>query len=337
MVAGVVLWHLPGAIWALALSAAIGWLVNQCALRRECRLARVNIRYSAIWSERRVLWHFSLPAALCSAIVGPVTWAANTILINQPNGYAEMGMFNAANQWRTVIMFLPAVVSQVAMPMMCAVSKDAEPGSANAFRNLLDFAQSLIVALVFPFAVLLMFTATWIMSLYGGAFARGADIVIAVSCAAMLAATGSATGSAIMSQGRVWLGLAINLSWAAVTLTISWFTVPIAGAKALALASAAGYLLTSVWAFAVLAPQLPSGMLRRLYASSAFALLSTVVCFLSPDSIRTLIALPALFVTTCTCAFVFTSPRVRSEIRTTLSLVMSTQFAIHGPRSSRDC
>ena len=104
----VVLWRLPGAVWALAFAAAATCLVSQLSLRQHCASMGIRPRFSSAWRECPVLWAFSIPAFFSGALVAPVTWAANAMLVNRPGGYAEMGVFSAANQWRTAACFFLA-------------------------------------------------------------------------------------------------------------------------------------------------------------------------------------------------------------------------------------
>ena len=61
-------------------------------------------------------WHWSgrsggsrCPAFLTTAVTLAATWGVNAVLVNQPNGYFHMGLFNAANQWRALGIFIPSV------------------------------------------------------------------------------------------------------------------------------------------------------------------------------------------------------------------------------------
>ena len=35
-----------------------------------------------------------------------------------PGGYGELGIFNAANQWRNLVLFVPASLAQVVLPIL---------------------------------------------------------------------------------------------------------------------------------------------------------------------------------------------------------------------------
>lgn len=51
-------------------------------------------------------------------MVGPVTWFCNYLLVNQQSGYEQMANFDIANQWRNTILFIPAALSQIALPLL---------------------------------------------------------------------------------------------------------------------------------------------------------------------------------------------------------------------------
>jgi O-antigen/teichoic acid export membrane protein len=163
----VIIWRLPGAIWASALTAAIICLITQVSLRRHCAALGIRPRFSSGWAESRVLWTFSTPAFLSAALAGPAIWAANTILVNQPGGYAEMGMYSAASQWRNAISFVPAVVAQFALPLLSNLNGERDAtryGKALRWNLIITAAVSTAVALPVTFA------APYIMGLYGKGF-----------------------------------------------------------------------------------------------------------------------------------------------------------------------
>jgi O-antigen/teichoic acid export membrane protein len=247
MVTGVLLWRLPGAVCGLVLAAAIACLVNQWVLRNECRRAAVPIRYRAIASERRVLWHFSLPAFLSSAMTAPAAWAANAMLVNEPNGYSEMGIFNAANQWRAALLFLPGLIGQVVVPILASLQNAG--GRRPARRVLLGSMLTNGLCSV-PALVVLLPCSGWIMSFYGQTFSpRGAVLQVSLLSAALLAIQ-TPVGNLIGAFGRMWVGFFMNLGWAACLLGAAHGLLVLGwGAQALACAYLAAYLVHAVWTF----------------------------------------------------------------------------------------
>ena len=113
MVSGVYFWGLPGAVSALAIAAAAGWVLNHFALRNQTRRAAIAANYRGFWPELPVLSKFSLPAVLSGFMVAPVTWVVKALLVNQANGYAAMGIFEAANKWRRLVVLVPSLLAQV--------------------------------------------------------------------------------------------------------------------------------------------------------------------------------------------------------------------------------
>ena len=233
----VFLWRLPGAIWALAVAAAVTCFLSQLSLRQHCADLGIRPRFSCAWRERRVLWTFSTPAFLSGAMVGPVTWAANTILVHQPGGYAEMGVFSAASQWRAAVVFLPALLSQPLLSILSNVGGTDRRSFGKLLRAniLLAFAVSLSIAAP------IVLCASWIMKAYGPDFSAGRPVLILLVVAAVISVTAGVVGQAIASMDKMWWGLTLNLVWAAVMLVAAILLVPRYGGLGLALAYLGSY------------------------------------------------------------------------------------------------
>lgn len=243
----VFLWGLPGAVWALAVTAAVTCLISQLSLRQHCAAQGIRPQLSSAWRERRVLWTFSTPAFLSGALVGPVTWATNTMLVNHPAGYAEMGVFSAASQWRTALLFVPGLVGQIAVPMLASLQHEQGSGPV---RRVLIGSMLLNALCTVPVLIVLLPCSGWIMSLYGPSFAPRGLVMQVLLISAVLLAIQTPVGNFITAFGRVWVGLFMNVGWAAcllgtshALLTLGW------GAQALACAYLAAYAAHAVWTF----------------------------------------------------------------------------------------
>lgn len=237
MIVGAWFWHLPGAVLALGVTAVVTACVNQWAIQMEIAKHGVSVQYFALQSEWRILYGFSLPALLSSIVIVAATWSANALLVNQPNGYAEMGIFNAANQWRIAILFLPSVLSRPVLPML----------SESLNRSLKDYKQILklniiITATVSSLLALIMVVASpWIMAAYGSDFARSWAVLAILAVSAALSAVGGVIGVAIWSTGKMWHGLVLNTAWAIVFLSTFYFTLHL-GALGLSVAYLVAYI-----------------------------------------------------------------------------------------------
>lgn len=248
-VAAVLLWRLPGAIWALAVTAAVTCLLSQVALRRQCTALGIHARLWSGWIERRVLWTFSTPAFLSGALAGPAIWAANTMLVNQPGGYAEMGIFSAASQWRNAIGFIPAVLAQFALPILSSLNGERD---ASRYGRALRWNLILTAAAATAVAVPVALGAPLIMRLYGRGFQQGWLVLVLSAATAVISCINGVVGTAILSAGSVWTGFAFNGMWAAVLLACCYHFIPSHLALGLAGSLLGAYLAHTVWQAAYL-------------------------------------------------------------------------------------
>jgi O-antigen/teichoic acid export membrane protein len=237
MVAGVYLAGLRGAIVALVLSMGVNWVLNHLALRSVMQRTGVDVSFSRNAEEWKVLWRFSTPAVLAGVMVGPVTWICNAMLVNQKNGYAEMGVFNAANQWRGAILFLPGVVEAIILPVLANLRGE---GDRLRYRKVLLYNIWFNAALTLAVAVIISLLAPFIMASYGSGFRSSYLVLILLSFSAVLTATIGVIGQAIASEDRMWWGMLLNLLWGCAMICATWLFVDY-GAKGLALAILISY------------------------------------------------------------------------------------------------
>ena len=185
-----------------------------------------------------MLWSFSLPALLSSSLVGPVTWFCSAMLVNQPHGYTEMGVFNAANQWRATILFVPAAVGAIVLPILSNLQGTNE---RSRYRKVLWFNILLNGGVALAIALPVSLLSGTIMNLYGAGFKSGSGALVLLSLATVLSVPSSVVGQAIASAGRMRPALALNALWAVVMIGASFWLTPY-GARGLALAYAISYL-----------------------------------------------------------------------------------------------
>jgi len=246
LVAGTYVGGLTGAVWALTINLGVNWLLNHLALRKEARRYGVRLTFRNCSSERSVLWKFSLPAVLSGTVDLPVYWVCNAILVNQPEGYGEMGIFSAANQWYAMLLFLPGLLGGVVLPVLSEQlgQKDTE----QSVKTLI-FAVKMNALMVFPFVLLASIASPYIMSLYGESFRSGWPTLVVVLLAAGLIAVQNPVGQIIAASGRMWIGFAMNSGWA-LTIIVSTLLLVDFGSLGLATATAISYIVHATWTFA---------------------------------------------------------------------------------------
>lgn len=239
MVGGVFVAGLGGAVWGLVASTMVGWLVAHLAVRREADRFGVPFSRRGICREFPVLKSFSLPAILASALYGPVGWVCSAMLVNEHNGYAQMGIFNATNQWFAMVMFLPSLLGQVVLPML------AESAGAGNERRSIRIIQLTLLAnavVVVPLVLLASLASPWLMAFYGVGFGSEWPVLVISLVTAGILAVQTPVSQALNAEGRVWTVFFMNLGWSAVFILVNALLID-RGATGLVLARLIAYLL----------------------------------------------------------------------------------------------
>jgi len=235
------LFGLLGAITASVLVVLLGYFINRIALSYECRSRGIRATYRDAASERCVLWEFSVPAFLAGAITAPTTWLGNAMLVNQPHGYIEMGVLNAANRWRTGILFLPSTVSKVSLAMLCSLHGQRDTRT----RALLKSSLVQTLGLTFLVAAPVAICARWIMLSYGNEFSNAALVLVLSAVTCILMAPNTIIGNVLVSLGAMWMAFLLNLLWA-VAFLIFARTFLTHGALGLAIAYTLSYMVHTI-------------------------------------------------------------------------------------------
>jgi O-antigen/teichoic acid export membrane protein len=245
MVGGAYLGGLTGAVWALCINMGVNWLLNHIALRKEAKRFNVPFTFKHCTREMSVLWRFSLPAVLSGAMAGPVSWICSALLVNQPGGYGEMGIFSAANQWYTMMLFLPGMLGGVVLPVL---SERLGARDKKQSMKVMSFAIKMNALLVLPFVLLLSIVSPYIMNLYGEGFRSGWPTLVVVLLTAGILALQTPVGQIIAASGKMWIGFAMNTGWA-IAVILGTLLLIGNGSFGLAIARAIGYIFHTIWVF----------------------------------------------------------------------------------------
>ncbi len=235
---GVYTYGLRGALVALVVASAVGFVLSERALSARCSRDGIPYGFRPHLPVREwpVLWSFSLPAFLSGAMVTPVTWLGSVLVVNQPGGYPAIGLFNAAAQWRQVLLFMPTVVGQAFVPIL---SNQFGEGNLAGFKKVLVLNFLLVAASTCVLAAPMLILPRQLMAMFGKGFSGGEAILQLLCVATVLAAIAGVGGNSITSMGKMWHGFWLNILWAATFVTCSlWF------AKDLALGLARAYVVT---------------------------------------------------------------------------------------------
>lgn len=234
-----------GCIWALVFSFSLTACLNALWLHKELKKWNIRLQFKNCMSEFSIIGRFSLPAALGGLLVGPVNWATSAIVVNAENGYEEMAIYNAANQWFNLLIFVPNIIGNVILPIL---SEKAGKGFNESSKKALKYTIFLNLAVVVPMIFVGGLLSKNIMGVYGESYIEGWSTLIVVFATVALLVVNSPVGQLFAAAGKMWIGLIMNGFWALVFIVFTLLMVD-SGAFGLALARCIAYLGHTVWQF----------------------------------------------------------------------------------------
>ncbi|MCW5558025.1 MAG: oligosaccharide flippase family protein [Verrucomicrobiae bacterium] len=247
MVAGAYAGGLSGCLVGLMVGMAAGYLATRLTLNAELVRAGLNPSWNGWRLEVPSLLRFAVPAMLAGGVVIPADWLVRAILTHQPSGEDQAGLFYAAHSIRMMILYVPGLVATAGLPVLTHLWGHT---SGNEYLRVLRMKLAIGFAVASLVAVPAIVGAPWIMAAFGKGFAEGAPALRVLACAAVITATLNMIGQSLVSEGRMWTGLLLNIIWATVLISLSLWWIPRQGALGLAWANLAAFgvhLVTVSW------------------------------------------------------------------------------------------
>ena len=264
-----------GAIASYTVNSALGVIMCARALKHEAGRHNSPIRFDgSIWREWPIIWRFAFPAMASGLIVMPAAWITNVILVNRPGGYGQFGIFSAANQWRTAIIFLPNLLRAAVLPVL----SESHGRDKEDFKRaiILDLRATWVIAL--PLTVIVITMGKPLAALFGRQFHGAAPVIAVLMISVFLNVVNGAVGAALAGSGRMWTGMFMNVGWAVALILSSLLLVPRMGAMGLAAAYLAAYLLHTFWQMAYVELKLARFSISTQWKLILFSMLLFSLC-----------------------------------------------------------
>lgn len=235
-----------GAVVGTAGSLLVNYLLNRNVLRREYARAGIDRSAEGWRREADVFWTFSLPAFLASFAVAPALWACNAIVVNGRGGYAQLGLYTAADRWRVALLFVPTTVFRTVLPML---SNLKGKGDGAGYRRVHRANLLVNLGLVAVPALALCALARPIMAAYGPGFGAGWPILAILALGTVPEALNTVYGYPLVVAHRMWTRFAFDALLSSVMLGLGAVLIPRLGATGLAVAYVAAFGATSLALF----------------------------------------------------------------------------------------
>ena len=267
-------WGVHGALWGLVLSGAI--LIP--VIFRYLRINSIKAGFvgrtsvSAALKELPVLWRYSLPGFLVLVVMTSMSWISNVILVRQPTGFPELGIFQGAHSWERLIVFIPGSMARVMLPIL---SETHGRRGDSEFRRAVSMQLEAVWLFTVPMAIIMIGFSRPLASVFGKRFMSMEQVLPFLAVTAVFFSLNEGIRVIYEGMARQWMNLIMYLAWGGALITACLMLVPRQGAVGLALshliASAVLLSLQSVYANKKLVP----GVLKKaewLFISSVFLL-----------------------------------------------------------------
>jgi O-antigen/teichoic acid export membrane protein len=213
---------------------------------------------------------------LSGVVMAPVVWITNSMLANQPDGYGELGLFNAANQWRIFIVLLPGLLMTAMLPIL---ADRHGRGDKDGFDKALTFNFRITWIIALPLTVTTIVLGEQLAALFGSQFSGAESMISLLMIATFLNLLATPVGTALAGAGKMWTGVLMNCGWGLVLIVVGAYLVPRNGGAGLAAAYVVAYLMHVVWVMAYVEAKLVRGVVSKVWRLGLFTIFLIAATF----------------------------------------------------------
>jgi len=191
---------------------------------------------------RRDFWRFTGPRALAS-VAQLALQRVDVLLVAALGGLAPAAIYAVAGRFVVLIQFANQGISQSVQPRLAEALAVGDRDTAN---HLYQTATGWLVLVTWPISFLVILFAPVYLGLFGSGYRRGADVVVVLACA-MLVATGCGMVDMVLAMaGRTSWNLVNVLIALAVTVGLDVLLIPRYGALGAAIGLACAMVANNV-------------------------------------------------------------------------------------------
>lgn len=210
---------ITGLTGGLLLSKAITVAITTYYMRKVLIREKIKIKLSINRKSVKSIFQISIPSFMSTMATTPANWLITSIFVNQKNGYSSLGTYNAVNQLRQLVLFLPDSAGKISIPKL-----------ANSYGNqnytlfnkiLIGTIVSNVVFSLIP-AIIVYLLSFMFKSIIGIQYFPTDTLLIIVLVTGILIALTNAIGYIFICSNMVWLDFKLRLIWA-----ISWLMIVI--------------------------------------------------------------------------------------------------------------
>ncbi|HET7413746.1 MAG TPA: oligosaccharide flippase family protein [Pararhizobium sp.] len=217
--AGLYFYGLAGSFAALGCAYFAACVITYPAMTGALRRRTVRIIFRGALSQWPMITRYAIPGLMASVLFEPVNWICTTIVVNNPDGLKQVGLYFIAMQLETLLLFAPQIVVQVTIPMLSTGFGDA---SRRRVLNILGMSIGTNIAIAVGFVTVMMLFGNWFLVLFKLDPAQDWQIFMVVVFASAMIAGALPLGQVPVSSGYMWAGLSITAGWATTFILGTW-------------------------------------------------------------------------------------------------------------------
>ena len=160
----------------------------------------------------------AMPFILTGAITQPFEWYIRIMLVREPDGFVQLGLFTAAYTCAQFMLFLPRQLTTPGVSLLAGMmGKNSGEQVLNLARLKLKTSCLLAAAVAIP----MIGAAEWVLGWFG--FSGGGEVLVMLVLAHLLGACSLVFRSVLYAAGKVWVQCCHTLVWGVVLGLTGWF------------------------------------------------------------------------------------------------------------------
>ncbi|MFN3528739.1 MAG: oligosaccharide flippase family protein [Bacteroidia bacterium] len=185
----------------------------------------------------RTIYKFAIPASLSTLIVAPTLWVLNSLLVNEPLGYAALGLYSAVMIFSLAIQLFNGAIGNALLPMLLA-----DKGGSTTAKDFFNYFGPWFVAIALSLPLVLAPELVgWVLG-HKYPMPKVLPVLLWVLLSSLIVSSKSGLARELIVQNRMWLSVYSMGQWA-LTSIVCYFLLRGEGALSLAAAMALGYVV----------------------------------------------------------------------------------------------
>lgn len=236
---GAYFYGVEGAVAGVGLSFIFYYIINNYSIRKHYKSNELTFSSHLRFQDFNIIWEFAIPAALSSFLVVPVLWYIKVLLV-QDSGFGEAALFDIAEQWRMLILFIPLSVGRIILPFLSKYEGNNERDKQKIVIKRMIISNICITVFI---SLIVLLLAPYILRLYGDDYDNTIPLIV-MSFSTVFSSIANVVGQAIASRSKMWTGFAFNLFWAIILVSSTYYLLSLGlAASALAYSLLLSYLI----------------------------------------------------------------------------------------------